>query len=146
MACFSKRAWRIPCWPPAQSWRCNLEACVLCGSETWSLYTHLRRCLNAFHMYCQKRNIVGITWHNQPCPWPGKSLPGMFTLLTQPGLQWLGHVTFTDDWQIKKRHTVRWAASKYNPALQGNFGRLGLHRRPASSTQQIGKPISSTPH
>ena len=74
------------------------QACVLstllCGSETWTLYTRQERRLNAFHLH-SLRKILGITWQDRV---PNKNvlerakIPSMFALLSQRRLRWFGHV------------------------------------------------------
>ena len=84
------------------------NACVistlLYGSETWTTYAGQERRLNLFHLRSIRR-IVGISWQDKVINADVLSragLPGMYTLLRQRRLGWLGHVRRMEDGRIPK--------------------------------------------
>ena len=84
------------------------QACVLStllyGSESWTLYSHQERRLNAFHMR-NLRRLLGITWQDRVTNASVLSqagMPSMFAILTQRRLRWLGHVCRMEDGRIPK--------------------------------------------
>jgi hypothetical protein len=74
------------------------QACVLSmllyGSESWTLYSHQERRLNAFHMR-NRRRLLGITWQDRvtnTSVLAQAGMPSLFAILSQRRLRWLGHV------------------------------------------------------
>ena len=101
----------------ARVWRCPklsvktiavYNACVIStlmyGSETWTTYAGQERRLNTFHLR-NIRRILGISWHDKVINGDVLSragLPGIYTVLRQRRLRWLGHVRRMEDGRIPK--------------------------------------------
>jgi hypothetical protein len=84
------------------------QACVLSmllyGSESWTLYSHQERRLNAFHMR-NLRRLLGITKQDRvrnTSVSAQAGMPSLFAILSQRRLRWLGHVCRMEDRHIPK--------------------------------------------
>ena len=84
------------------------KACVIStlhyGSESWTMHAHHEKRLNVFHMRCLRR-ILGITWQDKvtnKVVLEKARIPGLYTLLKQWRMRWLGHVTRMKDGRIPK--------------------------------------------
>ena len=77
---------------------------LLNGSESWALYSHQERRLNAFHLRCIRR-LLGLTWQDRVTNvdiLAKAGMSSMFAILTTRRLRWLGHVSRMDDGRIPK--------------------------------------------
>ena len=103
----SKRVWenkKLTTHTKAAVYRECVLSILLCGSESWTLYSGQERRLNTFHMR-NPRRILDIKWSDHVTNTDllaGMGLPSMYTLLQQRRLRWLGHVHRMSDGRIPK--------------------------------------------
>jgi hypothetical protein len=77
---------------------------LLYGSESWTLYPHQERRLNAFHMrnLCRLLGITWIDWVTNTSVLAQAGMPTFFAILSHRRLRWLGHVCRMEDRCIPK--------------------------------------------
>ena len=81
-----------------------MHSTLLCGSETWTLYTRQERRLNTFHLRCLRR-ILDISWQDHVSNkevLEQAGIQSVFAILSQKRLRWLGHVRRMQDGRIPK--------------------------------------------
>ena len=107
MAYLTKRVWEntmLTIKTKTQVYQACVLSTLLCGSESWTLYTRQERRLNTFHLCCLRR-ILSISWQdnipNTEVLARARTL-SMYALLTKRRLRWLGHVTRMHDDRLPK--------------------------------------------
>ncbi|BHF65234.1 hypothetical protein SprV_0200824400 [Sparganum proliferum] len=78
---------------------------LLCGAETWTVYTKQAHRLNHFHLSCLRR-ILRLNWQDRIPDTDVLERTGMlsiYTMLRQMQLRWSGHLVRMDDERLLKR-------------------------------------------
>nr|VZI49689.1 unnamed protein product [Spirometra erinaceieuropaei] len=78
---------------------------LLCGAQTWNVYTKQARRLNHFHLSCLRR-ILRLSWQDRIPDTDVLERTGILsicTMLRQMQLRWSGHLVRMDDERLPKR-------------------------------------------
>ncbi|BHF57167.1 hypothetical protein SprV_0100010800 [Sparganum proliferum] len=78
---------------------------LLCGAETWTVYTKQARRLNHFHLSCLRR-ILRLNWQDRipdTDVLERTRILNIYAMLRQIQLRWSGHLVRMDDERLPKR-------------------------------------------
>ncbi|BHF80476.1 hypothetical protein SprV_0702360400 [Sparganum proliferum] len=97
---------------------------LLCGAETWTVYTKQARRLNHFHLSCLRR-ILRLNWQDRIPDTDVLKRTGIlsiYTMLRQRQLRWSGHLMRMDDERLPKRLFYGEVATGSRPEFFGSHG------------------------